>query len=76
MRIIFYIVLIYLLYKFIFEFLIPVAKVAGQMKSAMKNMPQQSPFSSTTSTASQAEQPKQEPSKPNDDEYIEFEEIK
>jgi hypothetical protein len=65
---------LYLLYKLIFDFIIPVAKVSSEMRNKMNEMHQQ-------------QQQKQQPSsfgqrnkttnvRPPSDDYIDFEEIK
>jgi hypothetical protein len=70
---------LYLLYKLIFDFIIPVAKVSTQMRSKMNEMHQQQHY--------QQPQQKQQPSsseqinktanvRPPSDDYIDFEEIK
>ena len=65
---------IYLVYKFLFEFLLPVGKVARNMKHKMNEMKeqqtQQQSFNQNQSTT--------EATKPKVDEkdYIDFEEIK
>jgi len=65
---------IYLVYKFLFEFLLPVGKVARNMKQKMNEMKeqqtQQQSFNQNPSTT--------EATKPKVDEkdYIDFEEIK
>ena len=70
--------LIYLLYKFIFELLIPVSKATSQVKDKLKEMQEQQAAQqrqfhqaqSAQTTASQPVSPKK------DDDYIEFEEVK
>ena len=76
-RILFYAFLVYLLYKLIFDFIIPVYKTTRQVKKGFREMhdrmqehmqqqqqPQQSPRS------------KSETSKTKPGDYIEFEELK
>ena len=61
----------YILFKFIFEFLLPVAGAAKQMKKQMEtfNQQQQNTFNQKS--------PKAEPvSKTSADDYIDFEEVK
>jgi hypothetical protein len=70
--------LMYIVYKVIFDFIIPVATTTKQVKKQFSNMAnrtnQQQPDQqqNTQYTA----QPKQPVSKPKSDDYIDFEEIK
>jgi sortase (surface protein transpeptidase) len=72
---------LYLLYKLIFDFIIPVSKVSSQMRSKMNQMNQQQyqhqrqkqqyqqkPFADQANKAANA--------RPSADDYIDFEEIK
>lgn len=63
--------LIYIGYKLVFGFIIPVAKTASHIKKNMKDMhkPQEPNYNSNNYTS--AESPK-----PSKKDYIEFEEIK
>lgn len=78
-KLIIYGFLIYLLYKFIFELVIPVSKATSQVKDKMREMQhmqeqqqaQQQQYQRQQATAaSQPVTPKK------DDDYIEFEEVK
>jgi Sec-independent protein translocase protein TatA len=77
-KIILYGFLLYLLYKFIFELVIPVSKATSQVKNKMREMQemqnaQQEQYRQQTAQA-QAQQEPQEKKKGGD--YIEFEEVK
>ena len=64
----------YLLYKLIFDFILPVSRASSQIKNRMNQMNQQQQNnynSSQTNTPSQ-----QTKSRPPADEYIDYEEIK
>ena len=68
---------IYILYKFVFEFIIPVFNTTKQMKQKMHEMHdkmQQQQASYNRPSATQAS-PKTGPKAPNED-YIEYEEVK
>jgi len=64
----------YLLYKLIFDFILPVSRASSQIRNRMNQMNQQQQNnynSSQTNTSAQ-----QTKSKPPADEYIDYEEIK
>lgn len=67
--------LIYLLYKFIFELVIPVSKATSQVKDKIKEMQEQhnaqQEYRNQQTQAQQTEVPK-----PKRDDYIDFEEVK
>jgi sortase (surface protein transpeptidase) len=78
-KIILYGFLLYLLYKFIFELVIPVSKATSQVKNKMREMQemqnaQQEQYRQQTAQAQAQQQPPQEKKKGGD--YIEFEEVK
>ena len=78
LRLLFELFVIYILYKFIFEFIIPVYNTTKQVKQKMNEMHQQmqqnqggpinDPFTKT--------QPSEAPKKPVHEDYIDYEEIK
>ncbi len=74
-KIIIYGFLIYLLYKFIFELVIPVSKATSQVKDKIKEMQEQQnaqqQYRNQQTQTQQAEVPK-----PKKDDYIDFEEVK
>jgi hypothetical protein len=77
MRFIFYIVLFYLLYKLIFDFVIPVSKATRQIKKNIRNVQAQQQQYYQQSQQTRAEQPQPERKMPpSDPEYIDFEEVK
>lgn len=78
-KLIIYGILLYLLYKFVFELVIPVSKATSQVKDKLKEMQeqqmrQQQQAQAAQAQAAQAEQVKQTEKKGGD--YIEFEEVK
>jgi Sec-independent protein translocase protein TatA len=77
-EIILWVIILYLIYKFVFDLALPVGKAASQMKSKIREMQemqqqqtQHQPFQSQNTSASQ---PKK--NSPNSSDYIDFEEIK
>ena len=74
-KLIFYGLVTYLVYKLVFELIIPVGKASSQMREKMQQMQQQQ-----QNFQQQQSQPKAEPEKAPkpiaDKEYIEFEELK
>lgn len=67
MKVILYGLLIYLLYKLIFDFIIPVSKTTKEVREKIKSMQEQNQPGPDIST--------QKPPDPGGD-YIEFEEVK
>ena len=78
LRLVFELFVIYILYKFIFEFIIPVYKTTGHVKQKMNDMQQQmqqnqhSQASDTFTKPSSSDATK----RPVTDDYIDYEEIK
>lgn len=79
LRLLFELFVIYILYKFIFEFIIPVYNTTRQVKQKMDNMHQRmqqnqakgggtDPFTKPSSTSTV--------SRPSSEDYIEYEEVK
>ncbi len=78
-KLIIYGFLVYLLYKFIFELVIPVSKATSQVKDKMREMQQMQEAQQARQQEFQRQQATaaQEPARPKrDDDYIEFEEVK
>ena len=79
-KLIIYGILLYLLYKFVFELVIPVSKATSQVKDKLKEMQEeqlrQQQYQQQQAQAAevQAQQAKQAGTKSGD--YIEFEEVK
>ena len=71
MKFIWIILIAYLLYKLVFEFLLPVSKVTSQVRSKIKEMKEQQ-------QNHQAQQSNKKPPEPTSREgdYIDFEEVK
>ena len=65
---------IYLLYRFVFHFLIPVTKVAGTMKKRMNEFQDQ--MNQRTQEFQRQTTPQQQQSTPKSGDYIEFEEVR
>jgi hypothetical protein len=63
----------YLLYKLIFDFILPVSRASSQIKNRMNEMHQQQ---QNHYNSSQTNTSKQTKSRPPADEYIDYEEIK
>jgi Sec-independent protein translocase protein TatA len=78
MRFIFYIVLFYLLYKLIFDFVIPVSKATRQIKKNFRNVQeqQQQYYQQQQQTKHAPQSPPEKKTPPSDPEYIDFEEVK
>lgn len=81
-KLIIYGILLYLLYKFVFELVIPVSKATSQVKDKLKEMQeqqlrQQQQYQQQQAQAAQAQaqQAKQAETKTGGD-YIDFEEVK
>lgn len=69
--------LIYILYKVIFDFIIPAYKGVKEVKTKMNDMAASMQEQQRTYTNETAQpQPTQKPSKPASDDYIEYEEVK
>jgi len=73
-KLIIYAFLLYLLYKFIFELVIPVSKATSQVKDKIREMQEQQNARQQQSHAQQAQQTKTTETKAG--EYIDFEEVK
>ena len=68
-------IVVYLIYKFVFELVIPVTKATSQMKDKLHDMQQQqNAFQQQQTQQQQAPKPKSAPVDKGD--YIEFEEVK
>lgn len=63
---------LYFLYRFVFHFLVPVSKAAGEMKSKIKEFQEQM---NAKEFATQPQAPKTE-QKTKKEDYIEFEDVK
>ena len=68
--------LFYLLYKFIFELVIPIFKTTLQVKRKMNEFQQNMNKQAETNRTSSENTAKPTASKPKSDDYIDFEEIK
>lgn len=68
--------LFYLLYKFIFEFVIPVYRTTRQVQRKMNEFQQNMNKQAETNRTSSTNNEKPPVSKPKSDDYIDFEEIK
>jgi sortase (surface protein transpeptidase) len=76
-KIILYGFLLYLLYKFIFELVIPVSKATSQVKSKMREMQEMQNAQQEQYRQQQAAQAQAQPQeKKKGGDYIEFEEVK
>ena len=68
--------LFYLLYKFIFELVIPIFKTTRQVQKKMNEFQQNMNKQAETNRTSSENTAKPTASKPKSDDYIDFEEIK
>jgi hypothetical protein len=76
-KLIFWCFLIYCLYRFVFELVIPVSRTVSKMKQTVQKMQEQQGFQQqTTSQQPQPEAPKKSTTTNTNDEYIDFEEVK
>jgi hemolysin activation/secretion protein len=75
-KIIIYGFLLYLLYKFIFELVIPVSKATSQVKDKLREMQEQQQAQQHFQQQQQATASQPVPPKKKDEDYIEFEEVK
>lgn len=71
LRVIFGAFLIYLFYRFVFDFVLPVLRISRQMHKRVRQFQQ----TNSQEPASPSAKPQAEPRKPNED-YIDFEEVK
>lgn len=69
---IFTLLVLYLIYKLVFDFILPVSKASGQVKSKLKEMHQTQNRNAQQAAAKQPEKS----SATNEGDYIDFEEIK
>ena len=75
-RILLYAFLLYVLYKVIFEFIIPVYKTTRQVKKGFREMQDRMQDQMHRQQQQQSSSPKPESSKGHAGDYIEFEELK
>jgi hypothetical protein len=68
-------IVFYLLYRFIFNFLVPVARTTRQVREQFRNMQEQQPFHQEQPREhAQPQRPAQKPADKGD--YLDFEEVK
>ena len=75
-KLIFYGLLFYFLYKLIFDFIIPVSKATGQIKSKIREAQEQQRRFQEQQQSQSSQQFQQKEAPPSDAEYIDFEEVK
>jgi hypothetical protein len=68
--------LLYLAYRFIFDFVVPVSKASSQMRDKLQEIQRQQQAAAASRQQQAAQTPRQEPQKQADKDYIEFEELK
>jgi hypothetical protein len=73
LRDLFWCIIIYLLYRFVFELVIPIAKTFNKMKKTVTQMQEEQPKNNQANTSTQ--QTKNSTTNIND-EYIDYEEVK
>lgn len=78
LKILFYLFVLYLLYKLIFDFIIPVSKATSQVKSRFKEMHEQQQFQQQKFEQQRRQQTSSNQASANTskDDYIDFEEVK
>jgi len=76
MRFIITVVICYLLYKLIFDFIIPVSRASNQIKKNIRNAQAQQQQYYEQQQASQAQQQQKQTPPASDAEYIDYEEVK
>lgn len=76
LRYLLYGLLIYVVFRFIFRFVIPVTRAARDMKSKMNEFQTRMQEQQQQQAAAQRPQPVKEPLTPKEGDYIEFEEVK
>jgi hypothetical protein len=73
-KLIFYGLVVYLIYKLIFELVIPVSKASSQMREKIHQMQEQQNFQQQQTKP--AAEPQKAATAKTDKDYIEFEEVK
>lgn len=76
LKIIIYGILFYFLYKLIFDFIIPVSRATGQIKSKIRQAQQEQRRYQEQQQQADSQQQFQKTEAPKDAEYIDFEEVK
>lgn len=77
LKLIFWGFVIYCLYRFVFELVIPVSKTASKLKKTMQQMQENQGFQQhDAQKKAQQEVPKKPTTTNTNDEYIDFEEVK
>ena len=70
-------IVFYLLYRFVFNFLVPVARTTRHVRQQFRNMQQHAEQQQQQTQSAESQQSQQRPTKrPSAGEYIDFEEIK
>ena len=68
--------IVYLLYKLIFDFIIPVSRASSQVRSKLNQMHQQQQQATSAQRNSSAQRSSNTDIRPPAEDYIDFEEIK
>ncbi len=80
LQFIFWSIVFYLLFRFIFNFVVPMVRVGRQMRRQMKqfneNIRNQQEANASFTQSNAGQQPRNDRPKANSEDYIEFEEIK
>ena len=78
LKLVFELFVIYILYKFIFEFIIPVYKTTKHVKQKMNDMQQRMQQNQGPGASDQFTKPSSSdaPKRPGSDDYIDYEEVK
>jgi hypothetical protein len=75
-EILFLAIVLYLLYRFVFNFLLPVVKTTRQVREQFRNMQEGNGHAGRQETGPQQARQEQNPKQPPVGEYIDFEEVK
>ena len=76
LKLIFWCFVIYGLYRFVFELVIPVSKTVSKMKKTVQKMQENQGFKEHTAESQSKQETPKKPTTNTNDEYIEFEEVK
>ncbi len=76
LKLIFYGFVLYLLYKLIFHFIIPVSRATSQIKSKIREAQEQQRVEQEAQEAAARQQYQRNTVAPSDAEYIDYEEVK
>ncbi|MDE3126228.1 MAG: hypothetical protein KGK14_11985 [Bacteroidota bacterium] len=77
LKVIIWVCVLYLIYKFVFDLVVPIGKATSEMKQKINAMHQaQQQAEAQHETTASSRKPASNNVKPSDEEYIDFEEMK